>query len=54
MKNVMIKTEKSEMNRVTFLIIYEINVPSWFLDGVRWRTVAVTYGACQDFVESSL
>lgn len=54
MKNVRIKTEKSEMNRVTLLIIYAINVPSCFLNGVSWRTGAVTYGACQDFVESSL
>lgn len=35
--------EKPETNRVICLIVHEINIPSWFLSGVRWRGVAVNY-----------
>ena len=49
----MITTEKPEIIRATCIIVHEINLPSWFGDGIRWKGVAMTYRVYQERVKPS-
>lgn len=49
----MVTIAKPEINRATCLIIHELNLTSWFGDGIRWKGVAVTYRVYQELVKRS-